>query len=665
MGLLRKHIILAGAASLAVVSFLSSSSASAIDSFSLSDVFGDYRNRTAQLQSHLTNPFGNNCESANPDSTISCNESSFPNLLFNGAPNNTTWGHDGKGVIFVNNDNLINGDPQLATAKSGDTLYYSMEIKTQRYNDEEMTDPVGRYGIYAVFSEGLSVNQDSITIKVDGQTLDSNAYQLEAVNFDETDDGEQMSAAFGGAKSVFYVLLNWSDGNGSFSYGENATITLAYSATIAEKAPSEVFSRGAYVSSFNSMDYSIFRSTQYQATALLRGGIEINRVDINNQPLAGAEYEITGVKADEIRDGVYKYSDTGKTSTFKTGADGRILITEVPFGDYTVKELASPNGNPATETVITKDISQEIAQTNDGTLSYMWNITGMSFLVNDYLIDTPSNQRKLIRESDLSKITGEDNGETSHTLTYNEQTGVYSSASGSGIKVRKGSDAFYLESGTLGVPLNEPKEFVWDDTLKQNIAVVAIEDINQSATLDQFGSVTINGDTATFHYSNSEYSLTYDPKNDAYSGSMNGETALNLRKNGRGYDLEFSPYMFYLHLEYDEEAERYLPSYTLEALSVEAVSDTEVVVSRYFVADYYPNVGRYYTAGMNGYFQMPIDIIEGTAYATKFVFSEREAPDTISNPQTADAIFRALLALAVAIIFGAVLAKHTGRGRLA
>ena len=188
------------------------------------------------------------------------------------------------------------------------------------------------------------------------------------------------------------------------------------------------------------------------------------------------------------------------------------------------------------------------------------------------------------------------------------------------------------------------------DALKQNIAVVAIEDINQSTTFDQLGSVTINGDTATFHYSNSEYNLTYDPKNDAYSGSMNGETTLNLRKNGRGYDLEFSPYMFYLHLEYNEEAERYLPSYTLEALSVKAVSDTEVVVSKYFVADYYPNVGRYYTAGMNGYFQMPIDIIEGTAYATKFVFSEREAPDTISNPQTGDAFLRVFVVAGACIL---------------
>ena len=165
-----------------------SSSASALDGFSFSDIVSDYRNQTEQLKSYLTNPFGLGCEATNPDSTISCNETSFPNLLFNGAPNNSTWGHDGKGLIFVDNNNLVNGDPQLATAKLGDALNYSMEIETQRYNDTEMTRAVETYAVFGLFSEGLVVDPESIVVKVGEQVLAEESFVLE--NVDDLEEEE-------------------------------------------------------------------------------------------------------------------------------------------------------------------------------------------------------------------------------------------------------------------------------------------------------------------------------------------------------------------------------------------------------------------------------------------------------------------------------------------
>ena len=128
MYLLRKNYILAGILSVVAVGLLGSSTASALDGFSFSDYLNSRPSLSELLNYDLTNPFGASadCGATNPDSTISCSESPSPELLFNKSPGeNSLYGHDGKGTVFSDADNLINGNPQAIMAHRGETISFS------------------------------------------------------------------------------------------------------------------------------------------------------------------------------------------------------------------------------------------------------------------------------------------------------------------------------------------------------------------------------------------------------------------------------------------------------------------------------------------------------------------------------------------------------------
>ena len=178
MGLLHKNLILASLASFAVVGLLGSSSVSALDGFSFSDVINNYRNQAEQLQSYLTNPFGSECEAANPNGAISCNQAN-PIILFNLASNeDTLWGHDGSGIVFDGDKNLVNGNSQLRTARRGDSISFSVEMNTKRFYDDAETQPITGYSIGNYISDNLTLDTSSVVVKVGNQVLPEEAYQI-------------------------------------------------------------------------------------------------------------------------------------------------------------------------------------------------------------------------------------------------------------------------------------------------------------------------------------------------------------------------------------------------------------------------------------------------------------------------------------------------------
>ena len=95
--------------------------------------------------------------------------------------------------------------------------------------------------VYGLFSKGLNLAHDSITVKVSGQTLDASAYQFEFAEFEE---GGDEATIFGGARSAFYLILPWINDANEFMYDEGAVINITYSADIADDSPEEVYSRG-------------------------------------------------------------------------------------------------------------------------------------------------------------------------------------------------------------------------------------------------------------------------------------------------------------------------------------------------------------------------------------------------------------------------------------
>ena len=615
-----------------------------MDGFSLSDIINDYRNRTEQLSTFLTGPFGSGCESTNPNSTINCNEAPFPSLLFNGAANNTTWGYGGKGLIFADNNNLVNDNPQLATAKRGDTLNYSMEIETQRYNDAEMASPVTQYVIYSLFSEGLTANQESIVIKVDGQTLGADEYRLEVTNFDEMEGGAIYSSLFGGAKSAFYLMLNWNNGNGSFYYDEDAAITITYSASIKQDAPGEVYSRGAYLSDMSSLDYLIFQSTDHQANALIDGNILIRRVDADGNPLAGAKYTIDGVRADikDEADNHYVFDNNGAASTFTTNSNGAVLISGLPMGKYAVREVYSPDGHPVESDIVEKEVYNDVTTIEYGEVRWEANnpigindftdYINSPMLMDDGRILVPTNVSAFGLTDDI-------------VYQYDEyRDSYYNSERQSAIT--KNGNSFHLKETGDGSSFEH--DFVYDSSLGKLIAHRDWLDVFDYS--DALYYLELDGGHAYVRNGNDQYALTYNKDGDFYDGASSSG-ALALKKDGDGYRLEAGQWS--IPYSFDSKSGKYLKDLNIYIYVLESVTDSEAIVRPYYAMSYSPVFDHYYIClGSNE--ETIVRKERSALLASEFLFRDRISDgvsEAILNPQTSDTIAKAVgVAIAVPVV---------------
>ena len=667
MGLLHKNLILAGIASVAMVGFLGSSSVSALDGFSLSDIVSNYRNQTEQLKSYLTNPFGSGCEATNPDSTISCNETSFPNLLFNGAPNNSTWGHEGKGLVFVDNNNLVEGNPQLATAKRGDTLNFSMEIETQRYNDAEMTSPVEVYAIYGLFSDGLVFDPQSIVVKVGGQVLVQDSYALEHI-----DDLGEASALLGDAKSVFYAQVPWSN-SGNFLYDEDAKITVTYTATIAEDVPSEVWSRGAYASDSSSQDSSFLRDTEHQATALIDGNILIRRVDANGNPLAGAKYTVSGVKADQTSvEGVYSYNPEGSVTEFQATTGGQVFILGVPFGDYVVTEVETPDGHEASEKSIVKAVSFSDLKTS----SYQYDRISFSGMDMGPHIQTYDDGTQgwylLYEEAKFSYNTISEQFESNHGAWLNH-TVITKDANGYHYTtaIRDDENGDKVVSGS----------FKYDQTHKKYMTVFNISEVygnsmNRGSDYLVFSenrqSVVVEGYS---EYGERPGDFTYDESDGCYYGDIpfsGGYRWKKLCQDGDYYRLagaygDSSEYSAYLSIRYDGNLNTYFMDYPMFVATIEEESPEQLTLTLAPKLNYSKKMDKYLVLfGSDGVSQVGFDRETANAdvAVAEFLFkdkTDKAIPGGIVNPQTSDVIIKVLAVSVVALLPTITIRRHFSR----
>ena len=144
-----------------------------------------------------------------------------------------------------------------------------------------------------------------------------------------------------------------------------------------------------------------------------------------------------------------------------------------------------------------------------------------------------------------------------------------------------------------------------------------------------------------------------------------------LKKCGTGYQLELAPYAF-MHFEYSDYFGKYMPDYPIELYSLNSASETEVNLTGYYVAEYYPDMDRYYLGlPVVNFIQMPVDVVEETVYATEFLFQEKSSdegsattPEDIpANPQTSDAIFRAIGIAIISVLAIATVSQRALRAR--
>ena len=655
MRLLHKNLLFASALSFAVAGFLGSTSASALDEFSLSDIVS---RQQKQMSSRLTSPLSTSadCESANPDSTISCNENT-PSVLFNRIADGTKlYGHDGKGVIFTNADGLINGDSQKKIAKRGDRLSYSAEFYTERYRGTDDNEPITTYQLVLSLSQGLTIDEESIVVKVGDQAVSKDAYSLEIRS---VNSGDMLF----GVKDLVQIDLDWANyvqGDGwnhytveSFKYDEGANIEVLYSATVDKNAPSKIKTNIAYsVKYLNSYggintDYSNesdITEGKYAATAMLDGNIVIRKTDASQNPIRGAKYAVNGVTARQSSgsDGVYIYDTTGAISEFETNERGEAIITNVPFGEYTISETYAPDGQDAPVKTVKKNLAEEWQELDIGNKRYVLNEFDTKAEVD--MVDLGGGKKTvpgfLIDETMTLNYDPDERAYVYENLSVSEDEGSYA------IKTKMNGQDVTLHS-------------------EGNIATLKVSDVYPTDVIAASYWLDIDESQIIAHLGVA-ITLTYDPTTDSYIGNYaeEGIDSIILKKDADGYQLQLyaeggMPYTA-AHFVYYESFDKYILDYDYMYLVVESVSDSEMVAHLRIAATYSAAFNRYYVGGAMGIFQLPIDIVSVEDMATIYPFSSIPT-ENILNPQTSDAILKSLAVIALSIAPIAIVRKQLSK----
>ena len=649
MGLLHKNLILAGIASMAMVGFLGSSSASALDGFSFSDIINNRQSQIEALKNYFANPFGTECEAANPDSTISCNEGPLPDLLFNRfSDGDTLWGHDGKGIVFNGNENIVDNNPQLRTAKKGDSLNYSIKVVPERYYDDAEIEPIIKYGISGYLSTNLALNESSVVVKVGDQELTPDTYSLKVETLPE-----EVASTYGFSQA-FEIEINWGTAEGTFYYDEGQEIEAIFSATIDQQADEEVFVKAACTFTFmnngrESINQDMFMesigSETYQATALLKANLVIERKDADGNPLAGVGYSVNDVKADAGRAaGQYRYNPSGSITEFVTDEDGEVVIKGVPIGEYEVTETSMPAGHQLNTKSIKQSLDASTIKFERTGTKYDFAFVGMPFATSSEKI-----------RDDLYIAPGTEKTE----LSYSEEYGGYVAGE---MKIYKDQNGDYRwerigAEDALDMPGNSGT-FEYNKNLEQYISPLTMIDYYGLDTAkDQFRGMLFFTDDGKAHadWSNSRPEeanvLDYSDSDGCYHAVSHGY-AHTLCPEKNGYRLknadadDASDNGASEFFEYIDVIDQYVANDYKAAFGI---SETEngILLTQYQAV--------VYSDTFDGYYYSMYDIIgavlevtrtekEVGRYSVSYLFTEGSGdavvPEIVTNPQTGDAVIK-------------------------
>ncbi|MBR0482709.1 hypothetical protein IJJ54_01180 [Candidatus Saccharibacteria bacterium] len=623
---------------------LSASSASAESGLSILERL----NNRSNLLENIQDPLNGGCESESPESTISCNESPFSELLFNRITDGTKlYGHDGKGIIFTDTEQLVNGDPQLRTANRGDVINFSAEYEMERYYDDNEMMPITKIEIAIGYSEGIAHKQDFLAVKVGGQVIPASSYEAEDVSSE---------GAFG-LSSFTLIIINWHDGS-SFIYPEDSDIEIVYSATIEDDAPSEVFSRVAYAVHYNdgtsektdwSTEQDLMYPGAYQATAMLDGNIVIRQVDNAGEPVKGARFTIEGLAVKADGDGRYSYDENGDETMLTANESGIVIVTGVPFGSYTVTEIGAGGRS------ITKDISTGLTSIKTGrkTLSVPPVVSGARETDITEKILRLDDGKMIYPYEDFFELLGFGGG-GSMILTYNESMGDYRIGE-TGISVKKVQGDYFLND----VGDAHDTQFVFDNSLGKYVATFRLSQSTYESYTD--GEVVFDGERAIVDAELVDHlELSYDDSLGCYVGQYQEKPA-TLCEDEDGFILDitrsYDDISISTALSFsDNGSGQFLQrNSALTKYVIDNVTESEMTVTPYATIDYNNKMRRYYLDAYALFTPMKIGLTEReeSILAVEFLFRDKTSnatPEDIpANPQTSDTVlvvaFGALLVL--------------------
>lgn len=200
------------------------------------------------------------------------------------------------------------------------------------------------YGISDSYTKGLTINEDSVVVTVDGKPLTKDDYTV------------TNTAATAAAKGTLSIVFG-NEGNiipSQAKFPVNAAVTVTYTATLNGNAVTgHAETNTATIEySHNPNTWTDHEKTPGSKDTVYTGSVDIAKQDMDGNALKGAEFtatDATGTSTDPIKfvktaAGKYRVAtsdDTGTTETLAVAADGTLHIEGIAKS-FKLKETTSP-----------------------------------------------------------------------------------------------------------------------------------------------------------------------------------------------------------------------------------------------------------------------------------------------------------------------------------
>ena len=134
-------------------------------------------------------------------------------------------------------------------------------------------------------------------------------------------------------------------------------------------------------------------------------------------------------------------------------------------------------------------------------------------------------------------------------------------------------------------------------------------------------------------------------------------------KDGDGYQLESysdgRQAVVGATFKYDDRFDKFIMNYDYVYFTINDIAEDSLTLATNPILNYSEAFDRYYIGGAMGIFQLPIDYSAVKFTATEYLFTDSNvSPDNIPNPQTSDAVLKAIIIAGIGLVSILVLRKQ-------
>lgn len=213
----------------------------------------------------------------------------------------------------------------VTSSDNGQDVKYTISFETVNFVNQVTTNDatarkVTQYIITDDLAGGKLTNIKDVSFKVDGE-----------------------DAPYVRDGGVF--TIDWLDGKGNSLYKNGANITIEYTATVTSETGAEAITNSFKVEYFLNDDELEKVPTEPEVT-VYTSKITVNKVDENNQPLAGADFALMNSenKYYHIENNVVTWVDEQPEPDENNKTATSFVFTGLKDGNYTLVEIRTPDG---------------------------------------------------------------------------------------------------------------------------------------------------------------------------------------------------------------------------------------------------------------------------------------------------------------------------------